>query len=269
MAGKIFGFISIKGGVGKTTSVINLAHTLVNDFGKTVLVVDCNFSSPNIALQMGVSSYSRTIHHVLSNKTNINNAVYGSQSGFHFIPGSLDYEKINPMNLKKHLDSLKKHYDVILLDSSPTLNEEMLATIVSADELFVITTPDIMTLSTTIKAINSAKQKNMNISGIIINKFKNKRYELSEKDIETLTKVPVISKIPNNIRVHESIAKLKPMVSLNKDSNASISFKKLASYLINANYREPSGLIKMKGYLKDDYNNFMHHNFKSRLKYHH
>ena len=51
--GKVLGLISIKGGVGKTTSVLNIASSLSNDYNKKVVVVDANFSSPNVALHLG------------------------------------------------------------------------------------------------------------------------------------------------------------------------------------------------------------------------
>jgi MinD-like ATPase involved in chromosome partitioning or flagellar assembly len=46
--GKIIGIISIKGGVGKTTAVSNLGAVLANEFGKKVLLVDANFTAPNL-----------------------------------------------------------------------------------------------------------------------------------------------------------------------------------------------------------------------------
>ena len=49
---KIYGIISIKGGVGKTTAVCNLGAVLAHEFGKRVLLVDANLSSPNLGLHL-------------------------------------------------------------------------------------------------------------------------------------------------------------------------------------------------------------------------
>ena len=86
---KTIGIISIKGGVGKTTTVINLETSLANDYGKKVLVVDANFSSPNIGLHLGNIEHKVTLHDVLKNKVNITKSVYSHEFGFHFIPSSL------------------------------------------------------------------------------------------------------------------------------------------------------------------------------------
>jgi len=65
---------------------------------------------------------------------------------------------------------LKKRYDVILIDSSPSLNEETLAVILASDELLVVTTPDYPTLGMTMKSVKIARQRGTPISGLIINK---------------------------------------------------------------------------------------------------
>ena len=124
--GKVLGVIGIKGGVGKTTIVLNLASVLANDYGKKVLVVDANFSSPHIGLHLGSVNHKTTLHDVLSDKAHIKHAVHEHDFGFDFIPASLDTRNIKHLKLKNKLADLKNNYDYILLDSSPVLNDEIL-----------------------------------------------------------------------------------------------------------------------------------------------
>ena len=63
--GKSIGVISIKGGVGKTTSVCNLANVLSNVYKQKVLVVDANFSAPNLRIYLGLEEPEVGIHEVL------------------------------------------------------------------------------------------------------------------------------------------------------------------------------------------------------------
>ena len=112
-----------------------------------------------MALHLGLINPEITLHHVLNNRANAENAIYETEHGFHIIPGALIYEKINPYELKDKIKHLKNYYDVILIDSSPTLNEEILATMIASDDLFVVTTPDHVTLSTTLRAVKLAKQR--------------------------------------------------------------------------------------------------------------
>ena len=175
---KIIGVISIKGGVGKTTAVTNLANVLSNEFDKKVLVVDANFSAPTLALYLGLKEYDFSLHDVLNDKIPVSDAILKHNLGFDVIPSSLVPKKINPYDLKEKLEHLKEYYDIILLDSSPNLNEEILATMVASDELFVVSTPDHPTLKSTINAVNVAQKKKTPITGIILNRVRNKNFEV-------------------------------------------------------------------------------------------
>src|SRR3989338_2754048 len=178
--GKIIGIISLKGGVGKTTTVANLGAALAADFKKKVLVIDANFSAPNLALHLGLIDPQVTIHDVLAGAADASEAIYRHEAGFHVMPSAYISKKINPFNLKRSISHLKEQYDVILIDSSPALNEEILATMIASDELLVVTSPDYPTLSTTLRAIQLAKQRKTPITGLILNKVYNKRFELKK-----------------------------------------------------------------------------------------
>ena len=266
--GKSIGIISIKGGVGKTTTVINLAHSLSSDYGKKVLVVDANFSSPNISLHLGNVDLKNTIHEVLNGKAKLNDAIYDHEFGFHVLPASLNSVNGNNFSsLKFKVQQLKKDYDFILLDSSPSLNNEMLATIIASDELYVVSTPDLPTLSTTLMAVKLAKEKKMKINGMILNKVRGKNYELKPYDMERLSGVPLIGVVNENVRVLEALSKVKPMIMLNPNSNVSLSYKKIAARLAGISYTEPKLHHKVLGYLKDDFSNLASHKFSKGLFY--
>ena len=265
---KVMGIISIKGGVGKTTTVVNLASCLANTYNKKVLVVDANFSSPNISLHLGSVDHKNTLHDVLKNKVNITKAVHDHEFGFHFIPCSLKTdEKVNYMGLKNKIESIKKYYDYILIDSSPSLNQEILAAISAADRLYVVSTPDLPTLSTTLRAAKLAKQKGMQIAGLILNKVRGKNYEISSKDMEELTGIPIVAVLKENTRVLESLSKVKPITMYSPSSNVSREYNKLAAYICGEQYKEPNIMSKTIGYLKDDLNNFINHDFKKSMRY--
>ena len=246
MAGKIIGIISLKGGVGKTTTVANLGSILAAEFKKKTLVVDANFSAPNLALHLGLVNPKVTIHDVLSNKAKIHEAIYRHEAGFHLIPAAYMYKKINPHALKHKIRHLREHYDMIFLDSSPNLNEEMLATMMASDELLVVTSPDYPTLSTTLRAIRLAKQKRIPITGLILNRVRNKKFELSIKDIENAALVPVISVLPEDIKIPEAIYYTTPVSLYKPLSNSAVEFRKLAANLIGEKYENVGlwGILK-------------------------
>ena len=236
---KIVGFISVKGGVGKTTSVANLGFVLANDFRKKVLVVDGNLSAPNLALHFGFIKPQHTLHDVLEGKVGIQKAIYEHSSGMHLLPASLLSRKVDYSMFGKYLASLRGFYDLILVDSSPSYSGELLSAISASDELFLVTTPDYVTLASTLHAIKIAKQKRTYLSGIIINKVRGKKYELDLDDIQEATKVPVVSVLYDSEDFLEALAKTKPLSALKNNKNV-VEYKKLAAALVGERYKENS-----------------------------
>lgn len=140
--------------------------------------------------------------------------------------------------MKKKLKEVKDDYDVILLDSSPSLNHEILATMVASDELLVVTTPDYPTLSTTMHAVKTAKQKKTPITGLIVNRVLNKRFELTTEEIEQSCGCPVLAVLPNEVKIIEALSLTKPAVLYTPLSDAIIEYKKLAALLIGQHYHD-------------------------------
>lgn len=247
MPAKIIGVISIKGGVGKTTTVSNLGAVLSNEFNQKVLLVDANFSAPNLGLHLGIINPKVTIHDVLMDNASVSEAIYEHEDfGFHIMPANLLYRKINPYKLKEKLMKLRNDYDVILIDSSPNLNDEILSTILASDELLVVTTPDYPTLSATMHAVKVAKRKNTAITGLIINNVRGKKYELSIEDIEDATDTPVIALLPDDIKILEALSHTTPAVLHTPLSDAAIEYKKLGACLIGQTFKDPRLKSKIK-----------------------
>jgi septum site-determining protein MinD len=247
---KVIGIISIKGGVGKTTTVTNIGASLAK-MGQRVLMIDANYSAPNLGLHFGlVKPDAATIHEVLTNRASIRNATYEHEAGFHFVPGALiprASDRIDIFRLRSKIKEVKDDYDVILIDSSPTLNAEMLSAMIASDELLVVTTPDYPTLSCTMRAIKLAKQKKTPITGLILNKIRNQKFEISLKDIEETTGVPVLAVLPDETDVLAALSETTPVTIHSPTSKVSIEYKKLAASLVGAEFRERNIWNKIKG----------------------
>lgn len=241
--GKIIGIISIKGGVGKTSTVSGLGGILAKDFNQKVLLVDANFSSPQLGLQVGVFNPEVTLHHVLNDQAKIKDSICETSHGFDLIPGALVFNGINPFKLGDKLRELRNKYDFILIDSSPNLNEEILATMIASDELFVVTTADYVTLASTLRAIKLAKEKKTPISGLILNKVHNKKFEIGLEDIENSTGVCVLAVLPHELGVLEAHSLSQPS-SLYKNSESTKEYRKLASSLLGLSTNQKPGFFK-------------------------
>ena len=267
MTNDVIGIISIKGGVGKTTVVVNLATVLAREFKKKILVIDSNISTPNLGLHLGLLEPEVALHDVLEDRVLTKDAIYQHEYGFDILPSSIRGSLANALKLKEKIKGIKKRYDIILLDTSPTINKELLAAMHASDKLFVITTPDRITLDMTIRATKIAREKGTPILGIILNRVKNKKYELTIDRIESRTKVPVIAVIKENNKIYQSIHRTKPVVITNPHSNIAIEFKKLAAAILEERYIQPNILKRILNYVIEDIDSFRTHNFKKKLKY--
>ncbi len=248
--GKTIGIISIKGGVGKTTTTANLGAVLAREFDQKVLLIDANFSAPNLGLHLGLTNPETTLHDVLLRRANMSDSIYEYEKNLHIIPGSLISKKVSPFLLKEKLKRIKNKYDVILLDSSPTLNEEILATMIAADKLLVVSSPDYPTLSTTMRAVKIAKQKNTPITGIVLNKVRNKKFELTLHDIEEAAGVPVLAVLPDDIKMLEALSNTKHIVEHAPKRNIAYEYRHLAACLIGKHYDDKRFKRKIKRFFR-------------------
>lgn len=235
--GKSIGIISIKGGVGKTSTVAALGAAIAS-FNKKVLIIDGNFSAPNLGLHLGIVDPEITAHHVLRGKAKAEDAIYEYEN-MDIMPASLlDRQIKNPMKFRKKIAHLKDMYDVILIDSSPSLNNETLAAMMASDELLVIATPDYPTLSATLRATRIAKQRKTPIIGLILNKVYNKNFELSLEEIEESSGTPVLAVLPHDLAVLESLANTTPSTVYAEKSEVATEYTKLAAALVGEEYTD-------------------------------
>ncbi len=222
----ILAFVSIKGGVGKTTLALETASALVNNFHKKVLLVDANFSAPNIGLYLDLTKDS-TLHDALSG-TLLQNAIYESH-GIDVVPASMHYHgDIDPFRLKKILSKYKSRYDFIILDSSPNY-EELKPVIEAADRIFLVTSPDNVTLTTTLKAAEIAKSQKTPIEGIVINKVRSPKHEYNIKEIESISKIPVLARIKDSKKMAHALYEKTPITILDSANIISKEINRFAS----------------------------------------
>jgi len=241
--GKTIGVISIKGGVGKTTIASSLAADLVNHHNKKVLLIDGNYSAPNLGLHMDIVDSDKTIHDVLAGRVRIENAIE-NKYGVDVIPGSYVYDKeLNFLKLRDKIGRIKSNYDFLIIDSSPSLNEEVLSTILASDNLFVVSTPDYPTLSCSLKASKLAKQRGKPISGIILNKVSGSKYELNLSEMEEAIGIPVVAKIPDDKENIGALFTRIPTSIYKRKASFSREINKLAGALCGK--KERNGLASL------------------------
>lgn len=252
MVAKTIGILSLKGGVGKTSSVVALGDA-ISGFGKKVLLVDGNLSAPNLGTHLNIREPKISLHHVLRGEANATDALH-NLGDFDVLPSSLfSKTKTSPLKLKDKLNHLRNFYDFIIIDSSPSMSEETLAVMIASDELIVVTTPDLPTLNMTIKAVKVAKQRGNPIMGMIVNKVHDKKFEVPTAYIEKSAGVPVMAVIPQDVNMLKALSEYVPYTKYKSSSVGSKEYKKLAAVLVGEKYKPFSvrGLFRMTPKLQD------------------
>lgn len=241
---KIVGIVSAKGGVGKTTTAINLGAACLDTFKKSVLIMDINLDTGNLALNLGLSPHPTGIKEITKSSISILGSVHKHKSGLHIIPSPYEVEdkKLNPKTFKKKLKELK-NYDLIILDSAPGVKGDAETAIKASDVLLLVLTPDFPSVGTAIKTIQVAKKFNIPIAGIVLNKIRNKSYELTKEYIETALNLPILTSVMEDKYITEAVSKRMPVVMHKRRARSTASYKRLSAHILGKKIkRKPLGM---------------------------
>lgn len=243
--GKCIVFVNQKGGVGKTTSCINIGAYIALA-GKKVLLVDFD-SQGNMSSGVGVSKDKPTIYELLAGQVSAQDAVKKtSVEGLDVISASIDLsgaaiELVDQENreffLKNVLAPLKSLYDYILIDCPPSLGLLTLNGLAAADSVLVpmqceyFALEGITLLLKSVDKVQKSINPNLVIGGIFFTMY-DSRTRLAQDvvmQVKSYFKDVVFSTIiPRNVRLSEAPSRGLPICSYDPECNGAKSYAKLA-----------------------------------------
>lgn len=235
---RIIVITSGKGGVGKTTTAINLGAAM-RHFGRDILIVDGNLTTPNIGLHLGSPEVPVTLNHVLSKKAEVFEAVYEHESGLKIIPSSLsikELKKIKPERLKDFKRDFSKVCDIVIVDSSAGLGNEALSAISMADELIVVTNPEMPAITDALKTVKLAQEMKKSVLGVIITKVRKDEIEMHPDVVKEMLEVPVLGMVPYDLDVQRSLNLKNAVVNTHPKSSPARAYKEIAARILNVDY---------------------------------
>jgi septum site-determining protein MinD len=234
----IISIVSVKGGVGKTTIASNLGVSLSSVYGLKTLLIDCDFDLPSVGFHLNMLNPDITLHDVLDGRFPPGEAIHvHSDSGLDVILGSLSGDSIISGNLEDLIEQLSESYDWIIIDTNPALDQNLRNVIKLSDEALIISGPDFPSITGSLKAIKLVEECGIKVRGVVLNKVTKKSYELNVKEIEDTLGHPVISAIPEDLKVQEALSQKKPVVLYAPKTPSGKELKKLAGTISGT--REP------------------------------
>ena len=231
---KVYAIVSGKGGVGKTTTTINLGASL-NKLGEDVVIVDANLTTPNIGIHLGAPIVPVTLNHVLNNQAKLEDAIYEHESGTKIIPASLslkETEKIKYDKLSNITKKLKKITNHVFIDGAAGLGEEARAAMKSADEVIVITNPEMAAVTDALKTIKLAEEMHKPVTGVIITRYQGKKTEMSIPNIKDMLETTLLGIIPEADAVKESQVMKNAVIHTHPKSMAAKTYFNTSQRLI-------------------------------------
>jgi len=235
---KVLVITSGKGGVGKTTTAINLGAA-INHFGKDVLVIDGNLSTPNIGIHLNSPEVPINLNHILLNKAEPAEAIYEHESGLKILPSSLsvkELKRIKPERLKNFKKDFTNLADYIIVDSAAGLGHEVEAVIDMADELIIVTNPEMPAIADALKAIKIVEQRKKPILGVIVTRVKKNQIEMQPETVKDMLEVPILGMIPEDLDIQKSLNLKDAVVHTHPKSKSARAYKEIAAKLIDEVY---------------------------------
>ncbi|MCI5561172.1 MAG: AAA family ATPase [Phocaeicola sp.] len=254
--GKIIALANQKGGVGKTTTTINLAASLAT-LEKKVLVIDADpQANASSGLGVDLKQVDCSIYECLINGNDIKEAVYTTDiDGLDIIPSHINLvgAEIEMLHveerenvLKKALSSIKDDYDFILIDCSPSLGLITINSLTAADSVIIpvqceyFALEGISKLLNTIKIIKSRLNTELDIEGFLLTMYDsrlrlaNQIYDEVKRHFQELVFKTIIQR---NVKLSEAPSHGIPAILYDADSTGAKNHLALAQEIITKNQK--------------------------------
>lgn len=252
--GKIIALANQKGGVGKTTTTINLGASLAT-LEKSVLIVDADpQANASSGLGVDIKEVDCSLYECIINKADVRDAIYTTDiTGLDIIPSHIDLvgAEIEMLNLdnrekviKNILDPIRDDYDYILIDCSPSLGLITVNALTASDSVIIpvqceyFALEGISKLLNTIKIIKSKLNPKLEIEGFLLTMYDsrlrlaNQIYDEVKRHFQELVFKTVIQR---NVKLSESPSHGLPVILYDADSSGAKNHLNLAREIIGKN----------------------------------
>jgi septum site-determining protein MinD len=239
MSAKVITITSGKGGVGKTTAVANLGVSIALE-GKRVVVLDADIGLRNLDVVMGLENrIVYDIVDVVEGRCRLQQALIKDRrvADLRLFPAAQTRDKtaINPEQMAALCDELRQDNDFVLIDSPAGIEQGFQNAIAGADEVIVMTTPEVAAVRDADRVIGLVEAAGKGSPRLIINRIKAEMVRrgdmLSTEDVIEILAVELIGIIPEDENIVVSINKGTP-IALDGRGRSGLAFRNIARRIL-------------------------------------
>lgn len=249
----IISIVNLKGGVGKTTTAINMSYGLAEE-GKKVLLVD-NDIQANASSFFDKRKAPKTITHVFMSKgeeKTLRAAIYKTKYNNLFIlpaemklaEANIEMSKTGEVEILKNcMKIINGEFDYVIIDNAPSMTANVINAIIASDDIIVPMEVDGFSMDgleevrKQIKvAKNSGLNKGLKLAGVLITKF-NSRTKMDKEGVKQLRQQHNYKIFENvihmTVKVKESVFAKIPIIRFSKNSRAALDYKNFVKEYLN------------------------------------
>ncbi|SHL45778.1 cell division ATPase MinD [Haladaptatus paucihalophilus] len=231
MTGTVFAVASGKGGVGKTTTAINLGAMLAAA-DHEVIVVDTDLGMANVGGYLDFEVDGATLHEVLSGDADVEDAVYHAPGDIDVLPSSTDiytFAQSQTAQLQRVVADLTEDYEYVLLDTGAGISYDTILPLSLADEVLLVTTPDVAAVRDTAKTAELTDRVEGTVGGAVLTQRGNDI--LNADNVEGTLDAEVLTVVPDDETVPMGIDAGRPLAAFSPNSPAATAYRELANIL--------------------------------------
>ncbi|MFB6112928.1 MAG: MinD/ParA family protein [Halodesulfurarchaeum sp.] len=232
--GIIYAVASGKGGVGKTTTSVNVGAGFATA-GHSVVVVDLDLGMANLGDFVDASPRGPTLHDVLAGEATLDDAISHASEGLDVVLGSediTDFGKADPTNVRSVLSDLTERYDFVILDSGGGLSHDTALPLGLADAVILVSTVEDPSLKNTRKTLELAEKISGTVEGIVFTRIGGGK-EADPTTVAERVGVRLIGTVPEDRTVVESAKAGTPLLTYDPESPAAQSYLEIAYDLLD------------------------------------